>query len=324
MDEASGRETRMKLWLKSLFPPRDLGWNRVRAVCAQPDCHNKLLMRMVPGSRHGISVGEQWYCSADCFSLAARGTLASLGTAEAAEVPRNPRLSLGLALLTKGFLTAEQFRHAMAKHESEGVDFELTVTRLGWATEKQLAAARALQWGYPVLGQDLSGHSVIADLPPLLFRTCSATPLYYSSETRRLVLGFVHHVDHPLLQSIEQITGCRAEPCFITPAELTWQLERLAGPRRYEQVVVDDPGTVPQMARTLGAHALRVSAFEAAFARCHSFIWARLAGNKGTVDVLFNIRNAEGTSPVVYVADAAAFPTTVRHRSFNRRAHPDR
>ena len=41
----------MRLQLKSIFPSRDLGWNRVRALCAQPDCHNKLLTRFVPGSR---------------------------------------------------------------------------------------------------------------------------------------------------------------------------------------------------------------------------------------------------------------------------------
>ena len=271
----------MRLSLKSIFPSRDLGWNHVRAVCAQPDCHNKLLTRLVPGSRAGIFVGEQWYCSADCFSFASRDTLESLSTAEVVEVPRNPRLSLGLALLTKGFITMEQFRHATAKNELGDADLEATVTELGWVTEKQLAVARAAQWGYPVLGQDLSSHSVVVDLPPILFRACSATPLYYSGETRRLVLGFVQRVDHGLLQSIEQITGCRAEPCFITPSELARQLDRLTGPPRYEQVMVEQPGTSPQMARTLGGYAVQVAATEANFSRCHSFLWARLSGHKG-------------------------------------------
>lgn len=286
----------MKLSLKSIFPPRDLGWNHVRAVCSQPECHNKLLTRLVPGGRPGIFVGERWYCSADCLSLASRQVLATLSMAEVVEAPRHPRLSLGLALLTKGSLTTEQFRDAMARQELEGIDLEVTVTERGWVTEKQLAAARAVQWGYPVLGQDLSGHRVEADLPPALFRACSATPLYYSGETRRLVLGFIHHVDHNLLQSIEQITGCRAEPCFITPAELTRQLDRLTSPRRYEQVMVEEPGTIPQMGRTLGGCALQVGASEAVFSRCHSLIWARITGNKGIVDVLFDLKNAEDVS----------------------------
>ena len=204
----------MRLQLRSIFPSRNLGWNRVRAVCAQPDCHNKLLMRIVPGSPAGVTVRGEWYCSADCFAQGIRGILNSLSAAEIIEVPRTPRLSLGLALLTKGYLTTEQFRYATAKSSGDGTDLEATVVDLGWAAEKQLAAARAVQWGYPVLGQDLSGHSVVADLPPTLFRACKATPLYYSADVRRLVLGFVERVDHSLLQAVEQISGCRAEPCF--------------------------------------------------------------------------------------------------------------
>lgn len=314
----------MKLSLRSMFPPRDLGWNRVRAVCAQPDCHNKLLMRVVPGSRTGVFVGEQWYCSADCFALASQGVLETLSAAEVVEVPRSPRLTLGLALLTKGHLTTEQFRYAMARSEAEGIDFETTVAERGWVTEKQLASARAVQWGYPVLGQDLSAHSVIADLPPVLLRACSATPLYYSDESKRLVLGFVQRVDHSLLQAIEQITSCRAEPCFITPTELTRQLERFSGPSRYQEVLVDRPGTVVQMARTLGASAVEVSGTEAFFSRCHSFLWARITGKKGTVDVLFNLKNAEAANPMGYGAAVAEMTANVRDRMLAKRENRSR
>lgn len=314
----------MKLSLKSFFPPHDLGWNRVRAICAQQDCHNKLLMRAVPGSRPGIFVGEQWYCSPDCFSLAARGIISSLYTADVVDVPRTPRLTLGLALLTKGSLTTEQFREAVAKQEQEGADFEATVTGRGWVTEKQLAAARAAQWGYPVLGQDLSAHSVIADLPPSLFHACSATPLYYSAEAKRLVLGFIHRVDHGLLQAIEQITGCRAEPCFITQGELTRQLGRLEGPRRYSPVSVDQPGTVLQMARSLGGYALDVGAVGAAFARCHSWLWVRLSGTRGTMDALFNLKNAEPVSPFGYSQEVAEMPSNTKEPVFASRANRNR
>jgi len=287
----------MRLQLKSIFPSRDLGWNRVRALCAQPDCQNKLLTRIVPGSPAGITVRADWYCSADCFAQGVRGILNSLSGAEVVEVPRTPRLSLGLALLTKGHLTTEQFRYATARNSADGVDVEATVTEQGWVTEKQLAAARAAQWGYPVLGQDLSGHSVVADLPPTLFHACKATPLYYSSDDKRLVLGFVQRVDHSLLQAIEQISGCRAEPCFITPAELTRQLHRLAAPRRYKEAVVERPGAAREMAKSLGGYALQLVAREALFTRCRSFLWARLTGNKGTMDVLFDLKTAAAEAP---------------------------
>lgn len=133
------------------------------------------------------------------------------------------------------------------------------------------------------------------------------------------MLGFIHRVDHGLLQSIEQVTHCRAEPCFITPSELARQLDRLTGPSRYEQVMVEQPGASPQMARTLGGYAVQVAATEVNFARCHSFLWARLSGHKGTVDVLFNLKNAEVASPAGY-SEVTEINARLRDRVLAKRA----
>lgn len=286
----------MKLSLKSLLPARDLGWNHVRAVCGLPSCHNKLLMKYVPGSRIGIFVGAAWFCSPDCFAMASRTTLSSLSTETVVEMPRNPRLSLGLALLSKDYLDEDQLRLAMTRSQREGQDLETTLLECGLATDKQLAAARAAQWGYPVLGQDNPGQRVEADLPLTLLRAFSAAPLHYSPKAKRLVLGFVYRVEHSLLQSIEQITGLRAEPCFITPTEFNEQMERVTAVPDYEEAVVENPGAVTQMARTLGGFAVEVSAREAGFSKCNSWVWVRLTGKRGIVDVVFALKNA-ATAP---------------------------
>jgi hypothetical protein len=281
----------MNLSLKSFLPARDLGWNHTRSVCAMPDCHNKLLMRPVPGSRAGIYVGETWYCSPDCFSLDARKTLASLSLGCVVEMPRSPRLSLGLSLLSRGYISEDQLRFAMDQSRRESKSLEVTLIKHAIVSEKQLAAARAAQWGYPALASDAIGQIVEADLPPSLLRACSAAPVHYSAKAKRLVLGFVRRVDHSLLQSIEQITGCRAEPCFITPSEFSEQMERLKPVAGYQEVVVDNPGNVAQMGRVLGGFAVDITAREAAFAKCRSTIWTRIAGKRGTVDVLFPLQN---------------------------------
>jgi hypothetical protein len=277
----------MKLSLKSLLPSRDLGWNRVRAVCALSSCHNKLLMKYVPGSRIGIFVGAAWYCSADCFAMASRTTLASLSSETLVEMPRNPRLTLGLALLAKGYLDEEQLRFATARSQREGQDLETTLIECGLVTDKQVAAGRAAQWGYPVLGQDAAGQHVEVDLPLTLLRAFSAAPLHYSPKARRLVLGFVYRVEHSLLQAIEQMTGLRAEPCFITPAEFNEQMERVQAVSAYEEAAVEMPGPAAQMARTLGGFAVEVAAREASFSKCGTWVWARITGKRGTVDVIF-------------------------------------
>lgn len=282
----------MNLSLKSFLPPVDLGWNRVRTVCGSPDCHNKLLMRAVPGNRAGIHVGARWYCSPDCFAIGSRNILAVLSTSCVVEMPRNPRLSLGLTLLSKGCLSEDQLRFASMRSELQGKSLESVLIEHGFVSEKHLAAARAAQWGYPVLVQDPTGQIVEADIPPTLLRACSAVPIHYSAKAKRLVLGFVHRVEHGLLQSIEQITGLRAEPCFITPTDFAEQTERMRAVNGYAEVVVDDPGTPAQMGRTLGGHAVEVQATEAGFAKCKSSIWARIAGKQGIVDVVFATRNA--------------------------------
>lgn len=286
----------MKLSLKSILPARDLGWNRVRAACALPECHNKLLTKYVPGSRTGIFVGESWYCSPDCFALGSRKTLASFSSGCVVEMPRNPRLSIGLALLSKDLLTEDQYREALIRSQCRREPLETTLTECGFAGEKQLAAGRAAQWGYPALVQELSGQIVEADLPASLLRAHKAAPIHYSAKSKRLVLGFVNRVEHGLLQSIEQITGCRAEPCFITPAEFTEQMERLTAISGYEEIVVEEPETATQMGRTLGGWAVEICALEASFAKCNSFAWVRMTGKRGTVDVIFSLKHSSAVA----------------------------
>lgn len=290
----------LKLSFKSFHVPRDLGWNRTRAVCGLRECHNKLLMRYVPGSRAGVYVGETWYCSPDCFALGSRRTLASLTAGHVVEMPRNPRLSLGLALLSKGYLTEDQLRMAVARSQFPHSSLESVLIELGIVSERQLAAARAAQWGYPVLGQDPIGQAIESDLPPALLREYSAVPIHFSPRAKRLVLGFVHRVEHGLLQAIEQITGFRAEPCFITPTEFNEQTSRLKLAPAYEEIVDDDPGNVAQMARTLGGLAVEFGGSEVSFTRCKSWIWARMLGKKGTIDAVFSLKALPSARPVEF------------------------
>jgi|HubBroStandDraft_5_1064220.scaffolds.fasta_scaffold17104_4 hypothetical protein len=286
----------MKLSLRSILPARDLGWNRVRAACALPECHNKLLTKYVPGSRIGIFVGESWYCSPDCFALGSRKTLATFSSGCVVEMPRNPRLSLGLALVSKGLITEDQYREAVIRSQCRAETLETTLLECGYVSEKKLAAGRAAQCGYPALVQELSGPIVEVDLPSSLLRAHRAAPIHYSAKSKRLVLGFVDRVEHGLLQSIEQITGCRAEPCFITPAEFAEQMERVTALPEYEEVVVTESESATQMGRTLGGWAVEISAREASFAKCNSFAWVRMTGKRGTVDIVFSLKHASAAA----------------------------
>jgi hypothetical protein len=282
----------MKLSFEFFPPAAHSAWKNMRAVCALQGCRNRALMRSIPQSRAGINVGQQWYCCVDCFAAAARTRLTALADGRVMEMPHNPRLSIGLVMLSKGHLTDDQLRLAVAQSQMRGEELEAALLRLGLAGERQLAAARAAQWGYPVLGQDRIGQSVEADIPATLLRACTAAPLHYSAKAKRVLLGFVYRVEHSLLQSIEQVTGCRAEPCFITPTDFAEQMERVNAVPNYEEVVFEDIRTPAQMAKTLGGFAVEAGAREASFAPCRNYIWARLSGKRRTIDVLFRVKAA--------------------------------
>ena len=217
----------------------DRGWNSIYRACALQTCPITLLGRSLR-RRAGVNVGLQWYCTVDCFAAAARARLLSLMGGNVLEMHHRPRLSIGLVMLSRGHLTADQLRSATAERQTYGETLEATLIRLGMATEKQLVAARAAQWGYPVLSRDHEAAHVELDIPPVLLNRHSAAPLHYSVSAKRLLLGFVHRVEHSLLSSLETITDFRAEPCFIDATALREQMRRVTAPPSYEEVVFED------------------------------------------------------------------------------------
>lgn len=279
----------MHISSRSFVPAIQRSLSKMSATCSLDRCHSRQMFRRIPGGRQGIQLGHLWYCSVDCFVEAASPMLAQFSSRRVVEMPRAPRLSLGLALLSKGHLTPEQLRIASSQSERCGESLDATVARLGLVTDKQLAAARSAQWGYPVLAREHIGHIVQTDIPHTILDAFSAVPFHYSPVARRILLGFVFRVEHVILEVIESITACRAEACFVTPSDLAEQSERLARLAGYDEIPVQDRCTPDQMARTLGRTAVDISAREARLACCKNHIWARLAGKSRTIDVIFRI-----------------------------------
>jgi len=277
----------MNLKLQHIQSAVRRSWKDMHAVCAHRACRNTMLMRSVPQSRVGIRVGDMWYCGVDCFAEAAFVRFSALRDGRVVEMPHNPRLSIGLVLLSKGFLTDDQLRFAVATSQQNGEDLDLTLVRLGLANEKQLATARAAQWGCPVLGGESVRQRVEADLPTTLLRTCWAAPLRYSHNGKSLLMGFVYRVEHRLLLALEQVTGCRAEPCFITQTEFEEQMKWLTVVPEFDEVVHDEPKTAKEMANIVAWIAIEAAARKVSFVQCRDYFWTRLFGRRRTVDVLF-------------------------------------
>ena len=139
-----------------------------------------------------------------------------------------------------------------------GEDLEAILVRLGLASERQLAAARAAQWGYPFLGRMALGSMLrqIFRRPCWMHaRRCRCT----ASETaKRFLLGFVYRVEHSLLNSLEQITGFRVEPCFITATEFREQMRRLTTIRAVKRSSSTIRNSPVEMANIVAGFALEL------------------------------------------------------------------
>ena len=285
----------MRLSIGTFRTAVDRGWKSMHSVCALRSCRNTMLIRSVPQRRVGVTVGQSWYCSVDCFVSAALTRLAELSDERIVEMPHRPRLPIGLVMVSKNYLTGEQLRYATAQSQLHGEELEIALLRLGLASERQLASARAMQWGCPLMKQEGVGQMIEADIPATLLRSSFAAPLHYSAETKRLLLGFVYRVEHTLLHALEQVIGCKAQPCFITPTEFDIQIDRVAGAPDYKEEVFEQLMTPMQMANTLGSLAVEISAREASFVNCRDYIWTRLSGKRRRVDVLFRARRKMDT-----------------------------
>jgi hypothetical protein len=111
--------------------------------------------------------------------------------------------------------------------------------------------------------------------------------LHYSAAANRLILGFAHRVEHGFLVSLEAITGCRAEPCCITPTDYAEQMARLTKTPDHIEMNFEESLTPAQMANNLAGAAVEIAAREARFAHSRNLVWVRMAGKRRKVDVLF-------------------------------------
>ena len=100
-------------------------------------------------------------------------------------------------------------------------------------------------------------------------------------------MGFVFRVEHRLLLALEQVTGCRAEPCFITETEFQEQMANLTVVPERNEVVHEEPQTPKQMANTVALLAIEAAARKVSFVKCRDYFWTRIFGGRRIVDVLF-------------------------------------
>ncbi len=259
-------------------------WRKASPVCGGCDSvHMRSRWQRMHRRSSGVRLLGRRYCGADCLRRALLEILAESRPAPERAAIASHRVPLGLLLLSRQQLSAEQLRTALAAQRNAGNGkIGEWLQQLGFATELDITAALARQWGCPLLrgeaGNLFADHCPAIPLP--LLESFQMMPVELVESNRSLLIAFSGAVDHTALYAIERMLGYHTEPCLVTASAMRQALFVLAGIRVSDDVVferVEDS----ECARIIAGYAARLAAREICIARCGQHLWARFERKEG-------------------------------------------
>lgn len=241
------------------------------------------------------------YCQTECLELALTNLLARTRVAPRGKVVSH-RIPLGLLLLSRQQLTADQLRTALEAQRAAGHGkLGGWLRQLGYANESQITAALARQWCCPVLLKSAGamGAGLFPAIPVLLLESFQMMPVELVEASGILLVAFSERIDYTILYAIEQMLGCRTEACVVSPSTLQKSLQTLVPLRGSSDIVferMDDPG---ECARIIGNYSAKLGAAEVRMVRCGEHLWIRLERLRKEAVNLVLRAPADATLPVI-------------------------
>ena len=146
-------------------------------------------------------MGGSWYCLEGCLERALAEAIRRTPSAVRKTAGAH-RIPLGLQLLSRDQLTAEQLRTALAAQRSAGCGrIGEWLQALGFVTEQQITAALARQWACPVLQSENLPPQLDStfEIPVALLEAFAMVPVNYVAATRTLFIAFSDGIDYGVL-----------------------------------------------------------------------------------------------------------------------------
>jgi hypothetical protein len=239
-----------------------------------------------------MNVDGHWYCGSECFEQAIKGKIGELMTSQGKPLKaRSSRVPLGLTLLQRGILSAEQLRVSLEHHRLTELNFGDVVQQLGFATQEQVTAAVATQWACPVISLGDRQLEIGVRIPRHFLELYGMLPVHYSELERRLLIAFVSGVQHQVLYTIEHMTGCTVAPCFITAREYQLYLHSPSTPfLRDDELVFEQIVEPTEMAQITRSYVVQLAAEQIRLGKCRDYLWTRIGGRKREMDLLFRMQ----------------------------------
>jgi hypothetical protein len=275
------------------MPPREKWWVRFAVSCAAAQCpYRKKLWPPWLRKLRGVRFEGRWYCEAECLKPLLEFRLLHLLSGFAPQKTRSHRLPLGLLLINRGAISAEQLREGLRKQrDAGGGRLGDWFRQMGAVDEQQLTAALGQQWGCPVfpLEQQTPNPAWSGLLPLPLLESARTVPVHASLDGRVLHLCFGDHLDHPLLYAVELMLGCRTVACVASEAKIDSFLRQLRRHAQRTETCFDTVRDPREMAWVICNYATQLQAVRVAVVRTNAHLWVRFYGRNVARDLLFRI-----------------------------------
>jgi hypothetical protein len=283
-DEARqvGENTRLA-WARSY-------WQRFVPVCSEESCTaGRRLWRRAHCWNGVIQLHGNQYCAPQCFEKAMCRCFDSIARTVPPAAEVHHRIPLGLLLLSRGHLTKEQLRSALAAQRESGRHrIGVWLTRLGYVTEQQVTAGLGVQWACPVLLSDANAETSALRLLPLRWlQALRMLPLQFVESTRMLYLAFSEGIDYAVLHAVAQMLTCRTEACLISDTAMDRALEQGSQSHNSREFLFEGWRDAAEMARITCGYALRLGAEEVRAVGCGGQVWVRLRAGLDVAHLLF-------------------------------------
>jgi len=258
------------------------------AECDDPQCGwKRRLWRRFRWRKTGVRLHGAWYCSPQCFERAAEKDFARLRRS-APENAAGHRIPLGLLLLSRGCLTNSQLRAALAAQRAAGSGrIGQWLEKLGYASERQVTAALAMQWSCPVLEELRADAAALRMVPLTLLESFEMLPVKFAAATRTLLVAFAKGIDYRALYAIESMLDCRTEACIVRESQIGTEIARVKTAGRRPEMVFETTGEAGEMARITGGYSLKLGAERVRIASFGSLLWAKLDCRERSHDLFF-------------------------------------
>ncbi len=293
-------------------------WQKLAPRCSHHDCRwAQSFWRRLRSRPRAIRLRGARYCLDLCLERALSELLP-----HARSTPRRGlaphRVPLGLVLLSRQQLTAQQLRTGLAAQQAAGRGLigEWLQT-LGFASELQVTAALARQWSCPLLrghshspssGTAALGAPPAPQIPLTLLRSFAMVPVDYVITRTTLHIAFGEAIDYGVLYAIEQMMGCHTEPCMAVPSFVRRRLQDLSQRRGEREMVFDRVADTAECARIVRSYCVRVAASDISLAVCGPYLWVRLSRPSGLPLDLLLRGPWEDAAPASIPAPPASIP----------------